>query len=101
MAVLGGPADPLAVTDNEVAELALGIELVEEAIGVARPRDELVFHLNAGLGGEVLRKLDQRVGRIPRRPAQRQLFGLGNRLTTETRGDNHRSRAHCTHFLDH
>jgi hypothetical protein len=29
------------------------------------------------------------------------LFGLGNRLTTETRCDNHRSRAQCTHFLNH
>jgi hypothetical protein len=29
------------------------------------------------------------------------LFGLSNRLTTETRGDDNRSRAQCTHHLDH
>jgi hypothetical protein len=29
------------------------------------------------------------------------LFGLGDRLTTQTRGDNHRNRAQCTHFLNH
>jgi hypothetical protein len=29
------------------------------------------------------------------------LLGLGIGLTTETRGDNNRSRAQCTHRLDH
>src|SRR5205807_2391980 len=99
--VLGGTADPLAVTDNDVAKLTLRIELVEEAIGIARPRNELVLHLNSGFGGEVFRKLHQGIGRIPRRPTQRQLFGLSNRLTSETRGDKNRSHPQCTHLLDH
>src|SRR5207237_1651846 len=37
VAVLCGAADPLAVADEEVAELALGVELVEEAVREARP----------------------------------------------------------------
>ena len=44
---------------------------------IARPRDELELHVDAGLGGEVLGKLDQRIGRVPGRPAERQLLVLG------------------------
>jgi hypothetical protein len=77
MAVLRGAADPLAVANDEIAQLALRVELVQKAVGVARPGNELEFHVDAGLGGEVLRQLDQRVGRIPRRPAQRQVLGVG------------------------
>ena len=77
VAVLGRPADPLAVADDEVAKLAVRVELVDETVGVARPGDELVFHLDAGLLGEVLAELDQRVRRIPRRPAERQRLVLG------------------------
>jgi hypothetical protein len=76
VAVLGRAADPLAVADDQVAQLALGIELVEEPVGVARPRHELELHVDAALGREVLRQLDQRVGRIPRGPAQRQILRL-------------------------
>ena len=85
----------------QVAQLALRVELVEHAVGEVRPGHELVLHLDAGLGGEVLRQLDQRVGRVPGRPAQRQLLGLGNSLTAKTRGDNNRGRPQCTHHLDH
>jgi hypothetical protein len=84
VAILGGAANPLAVADDEVTKLALRIEFVEEAVGVARPRDELVFHLHAALGGEVFREFHQGIGRVPGRPAQRQLLGLGNRLTAKT-----------------
>jgi hypothetical protein len=101
LAFLGGAADPLAVTDNDVAELALGIQFIEKAIRVAGPRHELVFHLNSGLGGEVFRELHQSVGRVPCRPAQRQLLCLGNRLTAKTGGDNDRGHPQCTHHLDH
>ena len=78
MTVLRRAADPLAVADDQVAQLAVGIELVEEAVGIARPWDELVLHLDAGLG-EVLAKLDQRVGRVPGRPAQSKLLALRRR----------------------
>ena len=77
VAVLGGAADPLAVADDQVAELAVRVELVEEAVGIARPRHELELHLDAGLGGEVLRQLDQRVGRVPSGPAQGERLRLG------------------------
>ena len=46
--ILRRAADPLAVADDQVAQLAVRIELVEEAVGIARPGDELVFHLDAG-----------------------------------------------------
>jgi hypothetical protein len=52
------------------------IELVDEAVGVARPGDELVLHLDPGLLGKILAELDERVGRVPRRPAKRQRFFL-------------------------
>jgi len=55
----------------------VGIELVEETVGIARPRHELVFHLDAGLLGEILAQFDQRIGRIPGRPTQCQLLALG------------------------
>ena len=84
--VLGGAADPLAVADDEVAELAVRVELVDEAVGVARPGDELVLHLDAGLLGEVLAELDQRVRRVPRRPAERQRFVLCLRFVDSRRG---------------
>ena len=99
--ILGGAADPLAVTDNQVAEFSFRVELIKEAICVARPRDELILHLNAGFGGEVLRKLHQSVGRVPRRPAQRQLFCLSKSLIANTRGDDNRGHPQCTHDLDH
>jgi len=101
VAVLGGATNPLAVADDEVAKLALRVELVEEAVGIASPRDELVFHLNAALGGKVLRELDQGVGRVPGCPAQRQLLGLGDGLTAKTRGGDNRGHPQCTHHLDH
>ena len=69
--VLGRAADPLAVADDQVAELALGIELVEKAVGVVGPRHELELHGDAGFGGEVLAQLNKGVGRIPCGPAQR------------------------------
>ena len=72
-----GRADPLAVADQQVAQLALGVELVEHALREVRPGHELVLHLDAGLRGEVLRELDQRIGRVPGGPAQRELLGLG------------------------
>ena len=74
--VLRRAADPLAVADDQVAQLAVRVELVEEAIGIARPGDELVLHLDAGFFGEVLAELDERVGRIPCRPAQGELLAL-------------------------
>ena len=101
VAVLGGAADPLAVADDEIAQLALGIEFVEEAIGIARPRDELVFHLDASLGGEVLAELHQGVGGIPGRPTQGQLFGLGGSLSAEKRSDSNRARSQRMHHSDH
>jgi hypothetical protein len=91
----------LAVADNDVAKLSFRVEFVEEPVRVARPRDELVFHLNSGLRGEIFRKLHQGVGRIPRRPAQRQLFCLSNSLAAKTRGGNNRGNSQSTHHLDH
>ena len=41
-----------------------------DAVGEVGPRHELELHVDAGLRGEVLRQLDQRIGRIPGRPAQ-------------------------------
>ena len=76
VAVLGRAADPLAVADDQVAQLALGIQLVEEAVGIVGPRHELELHADAGFLGEVLGQFDQRVGRVPCGPAQRQIFGL-------------------------
>ena len=76
VAVLGRAADPLAVADDQVAQLALGVELVEEAVGVVGPRHELELHVDAGFGGEVLGKFDKRVRRIPGGPAQGQILGL-------------------------
>ena len=70
-------ADPLAVADDQVAQFAVRIELVEEAVGIARPWDELVFHFDTGLLGKVLAKLNQCVRRIPGRPAQGKLLALG------------------------
>ena len=80
VAVLGRAADPLAVADHQVAELALGVQLVEHAVGEVRPGHELELHLDAGLLGEALAQLDQRVRRVPRRPAQ------GQRLVLRARG---------------
>jgi hypothetical protein len=74
--IFSGAADPLAVADDQIAELAVGIELVEETIGVARPRDELVFHFDSSFFGEILAELDKGVGRIPCRPAQCELLVL-------------------------
>ncbi len=77
VAVLGAGAEPLAVADHQVAELAARVELVEEAVGEVGPGHELEVHLDAARGGEVLGQLGQRVGRVPGRPAQRQRFILG------------------------
>src|SRR5262249_3136081 len=71
--------------NDQVAELAVGIELVQEAVGIARPGDELVFHSDAGLGREVLGQLHQRIGRVPGRPAKGQGFLL--RLSPLQRGE--------------
>ena len=49
LAVLGGAADPLAVADHQVAELAAGIQLVEHPVGEIRPGHELEMHRVAGL----------------------------------------------------
>ena len=54
-------------------------------IGVARPGNELVLHLDAGLLGEILVKLDQRVRGIPRRPTQGQRFRLCLRFVDSRR----------------
>ena len=56
--VLGGAPDPLAVADQQIAQLALGVQLVDETVGKAGPGHELELHCNAGLGGEILRQLD-------------------------------------------
>jgi hypothetical protein len=75
--VVGGVrAEPLAVADHQIAQLALGVELVEEAIGEVGPGHELEVHLDAALGGEVLGQLGERIRRVPGRPAQRQLLVL-------------------------
>ena len=76
VAVLRRAADPLAVADDEIAERAVRIELVQEAIGIARPWHELELHGGAGLSGEVLGELHQGVRRVPCGPAERQLAGL-------------------------
>ena len=73
MAVLGGAADPLAVADQQVAELPAGVQLVEKPVGEVRPGHELEIHPDAGLGGEVLGQLDESICRVPGRPAQREL----------------------------
>src|ERR1700761_5373291 len=78
-------ADPLTVADDQIAKLAVRIQLVEKAVGIARPRDELVFHLNAGFFGKILAKLDKGIGGIPCRPAQRELFAL---RSSRTAGNN-------------
>ena len=80
VAILRRTSDPLTVANDQVAQLAARVELIEKAIGVARPRDELVLHLDAGLLGEILAQFHERVCRIPGRPAQRQLLALGRRL---------------------
>ena len=81
MAVFRAAADPLAVADQQIAEFAAGVQLVEHAVGEVRPGHEFEIHGVAVFGLEFLRQLDKRVGRIPGRPAQRQLIGLriGNR----------------------
>ena len=84
--VLGGAADPLAVADEQVAELALRVELVEEAVREAGPGHEFELHRDSRLGREVLGELDQGVRRVPRGPAQRQLLGL--RLRRGRKGQN-------------
>src|SRR3990167_6625704 len=65
----GRGADPLAVADQNVAQLAVRVQLVEQPVGVIRPRHEFEFHLHPALGAEVLRQFDQRIGRVPCRPA--------------------------------
>src|SRR5262249_8862456 len=82
------PADPLAVADDQIAQLAVRVELVEEAVGIARPWDELVLHLDAGLLGEILAELDKGVCRIPCRPAQGKLALSCSRLARKT-GQRH------------
>ena len=84
MPVLRGAADPLAVADDEIAQLALRVELVQKAVGVARPGNELELHVDAGLRREVFRQLDKGVGRIPRRPTQGQVFGIGGTADRKT-----------------
>ena len=79
VAALGRAADPLAVADDQVAELALRVELVEHPVGEVRPGHELELHVDLGLGGEVLAQLDQRVGRVPSGPAERDRLALGLR----------------------
>ena len=41
---------------------AVGIQFIEKWIGIARPGDELVFHLDSGLRREILAQLDESVG---------------------------------------
>ena len=97
--IFSGAADPLAVADDQIAELAMRIELIEKAIGIARPRDELVFHLTAGLGGEILGELHQSIRRVPCRPAQRELLALGCSFAAahhRQRGGPKDRRRHCT-----
>jgi hypothetical protein len=57
--------------------------------------------LDSGFRGEIFRKLHQSVGRVPRRPAQRQLFCLSNSLAAKTRGGDYRGHSQSTHHLDH
>ncbi len=85
VAVGGAAADPLAVADHQITELAARVELVDETVGEVGPRHELELHLDAGLGGEVLGQLGQRVGRVPRRPAQRDLLLLRLRHVRDQR----------------
>ncbi len=66
----GRAAYPVAVADDRVAQLALGIQLVEHAVGETRPRHEFALHLHLALGAEVLGQLDQRIRRVPGGPAQ-------------------------------
>ncbi len=51
-----------------IAQRAVRIEFVEEAIGVVGPGHEFELHADPGLGGEVLRQFDQGIGRVPCRP---------------------------------
>ena len=54
LAVLGGAADPLAVPDHQVAELAAGVQLVQHPVGEVRPGHELEVHFVAGLRFKLL-----------------------------------------------
>jgi hypothetical protein len=70
-------ANPLTVPDHQIAELAFRIQLIDETVGEAGPRHKFKFHLDPGLCREILRKFDECVRRVPRRPAQRQRRILG------------------------
>ena len=70
---------------SEIAQRTAGVEFVQEAIGIIGPWHEFELHADPGLGGEVLREFDQRVGGIPCGPAQR------DRLALRVRGRGHRS----------
>jgi hypothetical protein len=85
--VLGRAADPLAVADHQVAELAARIQLVQESVGKAGPRHEFEVHRIAGLRLVVLAQARQRICRVPCGPAQSQILflpfaGLGFRAAT-------------------
>jgi hypothetical protein len=87
VAVLGRAADPLAVADDQVAEFAVGIQLVQHAVGEVRPGHEFELHVDAGLRGEVLGKFDQGVGRVPGGPAQGDLLAFGSGLIDRSHDD--------------
>ncbi len=93
--VLRRAADPLAVADDQVAEFAVRVELIDEPIGIAGPGNELVLHLDPGLFGEILAQLDQRVRRVPCGPAKRQRFplcsgGLRREQSRDAQGEHRR-----------
>ena len=90
VAALGRAADPLAVADDHIAELPLRIELVEHPVGEVRPGHELELHVDLGLGGELLAQFDQRVGRIPGGPAERDRLALGLRSAAAQSQDSGR-----------
>mmetsp|Transcript_143 Transcript_143/g.457 ORF Transcript_143/g.457 Transcript_143/m.457 type:complete len:391 (-) Transcript_143:113-1285(-) len=76
VAVFRATADPLAVTDQQVAEFAARVQFVQHPVREVGPRDELKAHRMAGLRLEFFAEFYQCVGRVPRGPAQGQIVSL-------------------------
>ena len=89
VAAFGGRAQPLAVADDHVVGVALGVELGEGLGLEIAPRRRFDGDRDAGLGGVLVDQFLQVVRRIPFGPEDRQFL----RNTLPFRGKRHRKPA--------